>query len=74
MFIKEAVLNAGRKLFTDKQVSRLENSMIMQFLFLTTVPLISLSSKTISMNGLQVKRYSLFLIPLGIGQINADIF
>jgi hypothetical protein len=34
---KEAVISASRKLFSEKQAARLEDGIIMQFLFLTTV-------------------------------------
>ena len=37
MFIKEAVLAAGRKIFNEKQVTKIENNLLVQFLFFTTV-------------------------------------
>lgn len=40
MFIKEAVVNAGRKIFNEKQLLKMENGILMQFLFLTTVPVL----------------------------------
>jgi hypothetical protein len=37
MFIKEAVVNAGRKLFTEKQIAQFENGLLAQWLVLATV-------------------------------------
>ena len=37
MFIKEAIVSTGRRLFSEKQAEHLENGILMQFLFFTTV-------------------------------------
>ncbi len=42
MFIKEAVVSVGRKIFPEKELAKWENNFLVQFLFLTTVsPLLS---------------------------------
>jgi hypothetical protein len=38
MFIKEAVFNAGRRIFSEKQVAQVENGLLTQWLVLATVP------------------------------------
>lgn len=37
MFIKEAVVSMSRKIFPEKELAKLENNFLVQFLFLTTV-------------------------------------
>ena len=61
MFIKEAVVNASRKLIPEKEMIKWENNFLLQFLFLTTVKCTLLSLKTTSMVGSIKKTLSSFL-------------